>query len=335
MKEFKEIPFEEYKQIEAINYSLLKRVADSGPLYSLEGSRESDAMNLGSVVDDLLLNGNISKYIVLEDDPPTAMTLDLANLVIDKCIKQLISFKQLLELDNKEDFIFEVIKENDLWSKNTDIIRKGKYKDNLKFFNYIQTKLSALDNKIVLSPDQWSKANELVNILKTHEYTKDIIGVGINQLTHVFTIDGERYKIRLDKVIIDDENKTITPYDLKTGYDKAHKFEKNFYMLRYYLQQSLYTIGILHFASKFYPGYTIEPFKFIYISTTEHNPYPIIYKMSEEWADLGWNGFIMNGRKYKGIEQLVKELNYYKESGCNIPMEVHECNGVMDMPLPY
>lgn len=335
MKETEMIPFEEYLKIDAINYSLLKRVADSGHLYSLEGNRESEAMNLGSVVDDLLLGGDITKYVILKDDPPTAMTLELANLVISKCIKELISFNQLLELDKNEDFIFEIVKENNLWSTNKEDLRKGKYKSNIQFFNYIQAKLSSLDNKTVLAPEQWSKANELVNILKTHPYCKDIFNAGINQLTYVFGIDGVTYKIRLDKLIIDHENKVIKPFDLKTGQDKAYRFEKNFYFFRYYLQQALYQLGVIHYANKYYPDYTVEPFRFVYISTVENNPYPVVWQMSERWAELGWEGFTKNGIKYKGIKELVQELNYYRTSGCNVPKEVHECNGVVDMPLPY
>lgn len=333
MREFN-IPFEEYKKIDAINYSLLKRVADSGHLYTFEGKRESDSMNLGSVTDDLLLSDDISKYIFLNDSPPTAMTLDLANLLIDKCLNADITYEKFLELDETDDFIFKTIEEFGLWSKNSDEVKRSKYKDNDKFFDYIKSKLAIVSGKIVISPDQWEKANELVNILKTHKYTKDIFSKGVNQVSYVFSINGRKYKIRLDKLIIDEENKVLKPYDLKTGQDKANKFIKNFYTYRYYLQQALYMIGTLHLCEKYFPEYTVEPFRFIYISTTEYNPYPVIWEMSEKWAELGWEGFTSGNMQFKGVEQLVEEMEFYQKRGHDVPMEINEHDGVMDMPLP-
>ena len=336
------IPFEEYKKIDAIHYSLLKKVADSGHLYKFETKKESEAMDLGSLVDEqalpvdtILGESDLSKYIILEESPPTATTLDLANLVIDRCLNAGITYDELLSRDENDNFIFKILEEYSLWSNNTEKVKKSKYQGNDKFYNYIKSKLAVVSGKIVISPKQWEKANELTHILKTHKYTKDIFSDGLNQVSYVFSVDGVTYKIRIDKLIIDKKNRVLKPYDLKTGQEKATKFIKNFYLRKYYLQQALYSVGVLHLASKYYPDFTVDPFRFVYISTTEFNPYPIIWEMSEKWAELGWEGFISNGVEFKGVKQLVNEFKFYEQRGHDVPMEVHEHDGVMEMPLPY
>ncbi len=330
-----QISFDNYKNINAVHYSLLKSIADSGHLYSIEG-KKGDALDLGRVTEDLIIPIEADKknYHYLTEEKPTAMTLDLANFVLTYCEQNNLTFNQLKKLDENEEIIYKILDENNLWKKQLEPTRKANYKDNKQFWEYIKASLASNEGKILITPQQWEKANELANILQFHRFTKDYFNRGENQVTYVFKLNGVLYKIRIDKLIVDHDNRTIQPIDLKTGSPYANQFEINFFKLRYYLQQSLYSLGVHHMMNELYPGYEVLDFKFIYISTTELKPYPVIVNMSEKWAEAGYEGFHRNGRYYKGIKELTEEYLFYNKNGKDFPKEVYENNGVICIDLP-
>jgi hypothetical protein len=327
------ISFEKYKTIDAINYSLLKRIADKSRFYgSVYKDVDSPAMNLGTIVDDLTIpNEDENKYFITKYEYPSASTLVLAKEVVKECMDKDIDYKTLLKLDKKEDFIFKVIEKNKLWNNSKKETKKTKYEDNKSFFNYIEGKLS---KSLSISPNIWEKANELSNILKIHNYTKNIFNTGYNQFTYIFELAEIKYKVRLDKLIIDDFNKVISSFDLKTGELFSNSFEVSFYRNRYYLQQALYQIAVLHFLENNYPDYQLDNFKFIYISTTEPEPYPVIWEMSEKWTELGYNGFYRGSKYYKGIKELTDEYLFYQKHSNKIDNRVFKSGGTIKLSLP-
>jgi len=329
------IRFEDYKSIDAINYSLLKSVADSGHLYSLK-EKKGDFLDMGKIVEDLLIpiENDRNQYHYLNNEKPTATTLVLADLVIEYCEQNNLDFKKLKELDDNEEIIYKIVDDAKLWPTNKEETRKKNYKDNKSFWEYIKASLALKEGKVLVTPQQWEKANELSNILKFHKFTKNYFNKGLNQVTWKFTIAGNTYKIRLDKLIIDDAKKTIQPVDLKTGWPEADSFERNFYKFRYYLQGGLYSLGTLDLAKKLFPNYKVLDFKFIFISTTTFKPYPTIWNFSEKWAELAYYGFEKNGRKYKGIKELTEELKFYEKNGKDLPIEVYKNNGNLSLELP-
>ncbi|MFW6225404.1 MAG: PD-(D/E)XK nuclease-like domain-containing protein [bacterium] len=323
----KSVQFDDYLKIDAINYSLLKSVADKGRFYSSEGIKESIAMDLGTVVDDLLLPTDIvPEYFIIKGKPLTASTLVLGEKVVEYCKLNNIVYEEI-----EDDLILQILEENGLWDKQGKDKKVEKFKNNLDFYSYLEGKLT---DKLAINQDTWDKANELKNILKTHKFTRKIFDRGLNQVVYVFEIEGIKYKIRLDKLIIDDANKIVKPFDLKTGAFYGTQFETIFYKLRYYLQQSLYQLGVLHYITNNLPDYKLDDFKFIYISTTEPYPYPVIYKMSEKWADLGYNGFTQRGRYHKGIKELTEELLFYQKVTKEFDRHVYISEGEVQLPLP-
>lgn len=323
------IEFNDYLQINAIHYSLLKNIAEKGRFFNTGGDKPpSFSMNLGTVIDDMTLPTELttSEYFIIKGLPPTASTLILADKIIKYCKENHIS---LSIIKNDDDTILKLIEDNNLWNKNTKDIKISKYKDNDSFWSYIEGKLTTLP---VLSEEKYEKAKELSYILKEHSHTKNIINSGKNQLTYVFNINKDTFKIRIDKLIVDDENKTINGYDLKTG--EPYNFQDNFYRFKLYLQQCLYQLGILHYAQLNLPDYKVNPFKFIYISTKSINPYPVVWEMSEKWAEMGWEGFYYKGKYHKGIKELVEEYNFYTDYGTSMDREVRVNKGELKFPLP-
>lgn len=91
-----------------------------------------------------------------------------------------------------------------------------------------------------------------------------------------------KIKGKLDIVVINHKNKTITPFDLKTA-KNPRLFKMNYYKYRYDIQGSMYTVLLKSHYKELYPGYTVVPFTFIVIFT-EHVAPALLYRMSE--ADL-------------------------------------------------
>lgn len=324
----KSISFEEYLAIPAVNFSTLKNIAEKGRFFKSIKEAVSRSMDLGSVVDSLLLPTEIeeAKYFIIKGDPPTASTLVLA----DETIKYLKDNNLKYE-DLTDEIILKILEDNKLWDKQGVNKKIEKFKNNDSFYHYIEGKMT---DAYSISQQDWEKANELVNICKTHKFTKNIFDRGLNQMVYTFEIKGVKYKIKLDKLIIDDYNKVVSGYDLKTGWAYASDFESPFYKNKLFLQQALYQIGIVHYVENNLPEYKVDNFKFIYISTTEPNPYPVIYEMSEKWAERGYEGFTSRGIYFKGIKELTEEYLFYESIGTDLDREIYLNEGEILFPPP-
>lgn len=324
----KSIPFEEYLNIKAINFSTLKSIAEKGRFFKSSEKVVNRSMDLGSVVDSLLLPTEIEdvKYFITKGDPITASTLVLA----DETIKYLKENNLKYE-DLTDDLILNVLEDNKLWDKQSKDKKLEKFQKNDPFYHYIEGKLTEAYS---ISQQDWEKANELTHICKNHKFTKNIFDRGLNQMVYTFELNGIKYKIKLDKLIIDDYNKAVSGYDLKTGWAYSSDFEIPFYKNKLFLQQALYQIGIVHYVEKNLPEYKVDNFKFVYISTTEPNPYPVIYEMSEKWAEMGYEGFTSRGKYFKGIKELTEEYLFYESTGTELDRETYLNEGEILFPLP-
>lgn len=77
-------------------------------------------------------------------------------------------------------------------------------------------------------------ASQIVDVLLTHEYSKDIFSNpdAIYQLKFNYkdSIENQKFNFRgiIDIVLIDHKNKTVTLIDLKTGSNSALDFKNSF-----------------------------------------------------------------------------------------------------------
>lgn len=124
-----------------------------------------------------------------------------------------------------------------------------------------------------------------------------------------FTYKGVECKGLLDAIYIDEETKTIYPYDIKTV-ASMEAFSTNYTRFGYDSQAGFYTIGL----EQLYPGYKIAPFVFIVIPKDDYPRAEVfeVFDISENknlvdnLLDL-WiehkesNNFLPNG---------IKEINY-------------------------
>jgi len=299
---------QEYRAINAKNYSMLKDfLKDRQKFYKkyVLGEYTPDEQNMdlrvGSAVDCMLFTPEEFDELFFVGDSAKTPTG-----------KGLVFVKTLFELQEKGgefmDNALQAYNAAGLTTPKFDTYMEKFEGSNLEeyYISLIQAK-----TKTVLSVDEYSIAERICQKLKDTEITRKILieEEGINQLTILFSLEGEMFKSRLDRVVIDHKNKVIKPYDLKCTYEDED-FVYNFLKNRYYLQQGLYEVAIEAWRDENYPDYTIDPFRFIVIKSSSVNQ-PLVYELSPSEGSFLYNFKTEKGAKYKGVIPIINEINWH------------------------
>lgn len=298
------------------SYSLLKRFDDDGPRGLISKKNSGNAsMRYGSLLDDYIFldkeDFNKTYKVTHYQLPPALITL--AHEVRK-------SFK-LEEIDNitKNDIaknkIVSLIKKLNLYKNiKTQATFINKF-NNSEFYNYCK---ELYDNKILIHISDLIEAKEGKSSLFTHQKTSEYF---VNNFDNIYQLEikfpylGTKMKCFLDMVIIDHDKKIIKGIDLKTGSPRAEDFIINFFKFKYYLQAAIYYLALEYYNKKHFNGeYTVDNFKFLYLSNFDIKN-PIVYVVSDKWKNCAINGFkTTSGYFYKGVKQLVKEVNWHREN---------------------
>ena len=114
-------------------------------------------------------------------------------------------------------------------------------------------------------------------------------GVILGDIKTVFD-QGFSFKARskFDIVCIDETNKKIYPYDLKTTSKKEWEFIDSFFKYGYDIQASIYTTLLKQKVDEIDTKgeWSIEPFRFIVVNT--ETPDPIVYKFEPPLTKSFW-----------------------------------------------
>lgn len=170
----------------------------------------------------LMNKSNVNKiYYFFDGDKPTASLGKLCDIILNN----------YLEIPNKEE-IYNITVTNKLWStsKKETVIKKF---DKSEFWNYLEAQFEG-KNKVLVTTEEKVMSSQIVDVLLTHEYSKDIFSNpdSIYQLKFNYkdSIGNQKFNFRgiIDIVLIDDKNKTVTLIDLKTGSNSALDFKNSF-----------------------------------------------------------------------------------------------------------
>lgn len=314
-------PAQEYITKDAISYSSLSRLADGPQAYINKSKPTGDFLSKGSAVDILLTepdNFHDMFYIMTDSKPSTEGMLAYVMSMLEND-------------DHALAFIASGYKKAVSMAKWEEI---GKpYYDAMK----------ASEGKTVLSFDDYQQVQGVVNQLKTNQYTKTYFADSASnveydeimyQFIHYFDYEGTACKVKLDVVTIDHQNKKIKGLDLKTTGKSVFSFRTSYRTYKYYLQGALFRLGLVDWKENNYPDYELEDFEFIVAEMASYNP-PLIFRMSqEETTKAIVGGESSSGYYTKGIEDLLADLAYYKETDAwEYPAEVHKNNGVVELDL--
>ncbi|HSH50366.1 MAG TPA: hypothetical protein VK982_01440 [Bacteroidales bacterium] len=326
----------DYRKNPALNYSLLKQVADNpSQIQDKKDISEYPSVKRGDILDMMFEDKEavFKKYQYFDGEIPTAMSLQAADKMIEYC--KVIGEAPSAKLG------LEIARENDLWKTSKDDTILKKFDDN--FFSYVNFYLDT--DKIIVTKDILDDVEEAYNSILTHEHTKEIFDFTKRKViyqqpiytTYKYEKDGklkeEKIKVLVDIISIDEDRKIIYPYDTKflTDYS-VFSFPKRFLQMYYYIQSGLYTYAINKWAKENYPDYKVVNYNFIAIST-KNLSLPIVFD-AFDYTIPSRIGFEINGRHYPGINQLIEDYRWHEENDLwSYRRELYENKGVIKLKL--
>lgn len=176
-----------------------------------------------------------------------------------------------------------------------------------------------ISKKIIVTATDVENGNKIVTALRTGEFTSFLNdeGGGDTDVFHQlaitgFVVEGRPFKALLDRLEVNHREKYLQPWDLKATW-AVETFYQNYYLkLKGYLQAGTYDLACVHLRNTEYPGYEVRPMKFIVCDNVNYYN-PLIYELSAGDLVDSWKGFTYRGRAYKGLIELVQELNWHMD----------------------
>ena len=198
------------------------------------------------------------------------------------------------------------------------VIQKFIGSDTEIYYNEIR-KVRANNLTVVTSQDV-THAENIVSELRNNFATKDIVNLVNSSRYSVYDqlqvegyeVDGHLFKSMMDKVIVNHQEKTIHPYDLKCTWSVENFYEEYYLYRRAYIQAYLYYYATNHLTldenSELY-GYKVNPLQFIVCDSTNYYN-PLVYTLSDEDMKDAYEGFVHKGKSYPGVKYLIDELKW-------------------------
>jgi hypothetical protein len=198
------------------------------------------------------------------------------------------------------------------------------------------------NNLTVVNTTEVSMAEKIVEMLRTNNVTAPIVNLVssarydvINQMqVEGYDVDGHLFKSMLDKVVIDHDEKTIQPYDLKCTWNVENFYEEYYLYRRAYIQAYLYYNAMLHLVSDVNSecyGYTVSYLRFIVCDSTNYYQ-PLIYTLSQEDMMDAYKGFVHKGRTYPGVQEIITSLKWCISTGIwNLSHKNYLSNGIVNI----
>ena len=304
--------------------------------------KDSSAANMGRIVETLLMEPHLFDdkfYMSSCTSTPTGLMLDFVEALY-KCTELATNEEGKVVIDFSE-LSLEAYHISGFKIKYEAVMNKFIGSDAELYYNEIRTVRSK--NLTVVNTTEISIAEKIVEQLKTNSTTGPIVNLVnssryeiIDQMqVEGYTVDGHPFKSMLDKVVIDHDNKTIQPYDLKCTWSVENFYEEYYLYRRAYIQAYLYYHAMTSIAGNsiidIYNGYKVEYLKFIVCDSTNYYQ-PLIYTLDEFDMEDAYNGFIHKGRTYPGVGDLIAALSWCIETNTwNISHKNYLSNGIVNI----
>lgn len=338
-----------YRSLDLDSYSTVKAFLDDRKKYyrkyvlkekvNENATQESDDMRFGSVVDTLLLTPLEfdTKYTIATATKPSGQMEDFVNNMVKLT---LASSNEMGDLTRSIESImeesYELLVKNSANGKLRDSLEKFKERFLIKKEGYdFYFELRERGEKVLITPGELDQANNVVEYLINHPYTRDLLNMitssryeVISQKMILGEISGLPMKMMSDRIIIDHDDKSIIPWDLKVM-GNIDIFSYNYLKLRYYLQLGVYTTLL----RQEYPTYAVEPLRFLKVDKYRYMD-PLKVKTSEQHYNDALLGFTINGRRYTGLLEAIEDIKFHKNNGIwTSSREAQEGKGLIDLKL--
>ena len=313
-----------YRDYEAISYSLLSKLTSNPKQVLAEDKEESQALNFGSLVDCLMFTPEDfeERFYTISTSKPSGEMLKWLNAYLEMSIPADFTLQDTDKL---------ILQARQFCGYNKALKDETALQ---KFHEACDSYLNALalaGDRVIVTNEDVTRAVSYQSRLLSNEFTADFFSLNHQTSFHevkfqhdiYFKIEGIQCKALLDGVIFNHDKKIIQPFDLKTTSESIYAFEGEFIKWRYYLQAGLYRKGL----SIVYPDYKILPFKFIIINDWDD---PFVWGVDEQLHSICLlGGMLRNGRKIKGVYQLIEEYKWHEsENKWSYPATYYTNDGV-------
>lgn len=349
-----------YRKLDALNYSMIK-LFDNEPIKFYEeyklGKKRRQKKNTGMIIGDLVdfyllecrgdemefMNKLDEKFILYEGTKGSGQVFILADYIFEEA-ENCINEKGEVTCD------FETMFETAYNRIQADGKYKGKTSSKVLEDFYDNGKAyydKMLDNigKTVVEASLVDKARGVAERLKTDLFTKHIFKYyhDIEYFTHFiiewkYPLPFKNYpcKSEIDILVVDHNNKTIQPIDLKTTYDNE-SFDYAYIKNGYYLQNAFYVMAVKEWAKlNQMEDFIVKPMLFVVGDTSSNNRRPLIFNTSENDITKGMEGFSIKGNYYKGIHELVTDIVWAEEQDIwNCSRDAYGKNGILELNISY
>ena len=160
----------------------------------------------------------------------------------------------------------------------------------------------------------------------------------INQAKiHGYVIDDLELKSMLDKIIIDHQEHTITPFDLKCTWTVENFYTEYYLYRRSYIQAYLYKRACEWYRDQ-HPelaSYEVKNTAFIVCDSINYYN-PLIYTLSFDDMRDAYLGFDFRNKKYPGARDIIIDLKWALENDVwNMSKDAYESAGILNIKYGY
>lgn len=308
---------EVYRADRALSYSTLATYERGGfnELSNLFDKKETPSLTFGSAVDSIITGGKEefdSKFIVAEFPSLSDSYILIAKELFNKYGETYHSIN-----DIEDNLILELAISYNFQSNWKDITKVKVIKEKCgEYYNL----LSLSGVKTILNTQTYNDVINSVRALKHSTSTKFYFADNNPfipeidrqyQLKFKAELNGIMYRCMVDLLIIDYNNKTIQPIDLKTSSHTEWDFYKSFIQWNYQIQARLYYRIILENIKNddFFKDFTLLPYKFIIVN--RKTLIPLVWDCDFTVA----TGDLVFGKNNQIVMRdpctIGEELNYY------------------------
>lgn len=271
---------EVYRADSALSYSTLATYERGGfnELEHLFDKKETPSLTFGSAVDSIITGGKEefdAKFMVAEFPSISDAYIVIAKELFNK-YGGLHHFINEIE----DNLILELALSYNFQSNWKDTTKVKVIKEKCEeYYNLLY--LSGV--KTILNTQTYNDINNSVRALKNSSSTKFFFADNSPfipeidrqyQLKFKARLDGIMYRCMVDLLVIDYNNKTIQPIDLKTSSHTEWDFYKSFIQWNYQIQARLYYRIISEVVKNdvFFKDFTVLPYKFIIVNKKTLTP---------------------------------------------------------------
>ncbi len=359
-RQFMDKPVVNYRKLEALNQSMLK-LFDSDPISFFEqfklGRKEDEKKNLatriGDLVDFYLLDCNgkedefdkrlDERFALFNGSKGSGQVFVLVDHLFEetkRCINDVGEITCSFETRFAE-AVKRVRADEKYKGKTDEKILEDFLANGKVYFDILMENIG----KVVVDVPTIDKAKLVARNLKTDEFSRKFFEPQDDKevFTHYpiefdFKLDSTRKiacKAEVDILIIDHEEKTIQPVDLKTTYDNE-SFDFMYLKNSYYLQNAFYVKAVQEWALENNLKYHVFPMIFVVGDTSINNRRPLVYETSIMDLQRGLKGFRYRGVEYRGVNKLVEDIAWAEENNeWSCSREAFENRGQMKLNIEY